>query len=92
MMRGGPPRTRVLDDPGDTSSDQGVSDTTDVDMLATERERIKRSLTLAVLAAIRCIPDGEIRNGCVVQDGRQVRERLRSAWKAITDEPGTTDV
>lgn len=51
-----------------------------------ERERIKRSLTLAMLRALRSIPDGEIRNGCVVMDGQQVKDRLRAAYQAITEE------
>ncbi|MEO3929258.1 hypothetical protein ABGB07_36215 [Micromonosporaceae bacterium B7E4] len=54
-----------------------------------ERVKVKRSLSIAVLAALRSIPDGEIRNGCVVHDGAKVRERLRSAWLAIDrDGPG----
>jgi hypothetical protein len=54
---------------------------------AAERARIQTSLAPALLAAFRCIPDGEIRNGCVINDGAQVRERLRVAWRGITDEP-----
>lgn len=37
----------------------------------------------ALLAATRCIPDGEIRDGCVVSDGATVRRRLKSAYAAI---------
>ena len=68
-------------------------DSYDQHVLAAERARIKRSLSIAVLAALRSIPDGEIRNGCVVHDGAQVRERLRSAWLSITGEDvaGPTD-
>lgn len=55
--------------------------------ISVERERIQRSLTMAMLRAFRSIPDGEIRDGCVVMDGGQVRERLRAAYKAITEDP-----
>lgn len=53
--------------------------------LTQERDRISRILVPAVLAAIRCIPDGEIRRGCLVYDGANVRERLRRAYLAIRD-------
>jgi hypothetical protein len=47
---------------------------------AAERNRIKKLLTIPALAALRCVPDGRIQNGCVIHDGATVRERLRQAW------------
>lgn len=47
-----------------------------------ERERIRRLLTLPLLAVLRCIPDGEIRSGCHVHDGATVREKARQAYLA----------
>lgn len=38
-----------------------------------------------LLAALRCIPDGEIRSGCVVNDGAKVRERVRQAYLTLQD-------
>jgi hypothetical protein len=56
-----------------------------VEAVNAERKRCTDLLTLPGLAALRCIPDGEIRNGCVVHDGGQVRERLRRAYLAVRD-------
>lgn len=56
------------------------------DAARAERLRIKRLLSAPMLAALRCVPDGEIRNGCVIHDGATVRERLRQAWLAIDAE------
>ncbi len=50
-----------------------------------ERDRVRRLLTRPGLNAIRSIPDGEIRDGCVVLDGGKVREELRQAYRAIRD-------
>ena len=36
-------------------------------------------LVLAGIRAMHAIPNGEVRSGCVVQDGRVVKERLRKA-------------
>jgi hypothetical protein len=55
------------------------------------RLRVREHLCLAALAALRCIPDGEIRNGCVVHDGAAVRERLRLGYLALTREPSERD-
>ncbi|MEJ2886104.1 hypothetical protein [Actinomycetospora aeridis] len=41
------------------------------------------TLVLAALAATRVIPDGELRSGCVVSDGGQVREQLRAAVRGV---------
>jgi hypothetical protein len=40
-------------------------------------------LVLAGLKAVRAIPDGEIRRGCVVYDGSQVRDDLRDAINGL---------
>lgn len=57
--------------------------------VAAERERVRRLLAVPALNALRCIPDGPIRNGCVITDGATVRERLREAYRAVVngDEP-----
>lgn len=59
---------------------------------AEERVRIKQLITLPLLNARRAIPDGEIRSGCHVMDGRQVRERLRQAYLAIDREAPCCDM
>lgn len=51
------------------------------------REEIARELAPAMLAARTAIPDGRLQRGCIVQDGAQVRERLRQAWLAIRNGP-----
>jgi hypothetical protein len=51
------------------------------------RRRVREHLYLSALAALRCIPDGEIRSGCVVHDGAAVRERLRLGYLALTRGP-----
>jgi hypothetical protein len=55
------------------------------------RRRVREHLCLPALAALRCIPDGEIRSGCVVHDGAAVRERLRLGYLALTREPAERD-
>jgi hypothetical protein len=55
--------------------------------VAEERARIKELICLPALQALRAIPDGRIQKGCVVMDGKQVRERLRQAYLAIDAEP-----
>jgi hypothetical protein len=50
------------------------------------RQRVREHLCLPALAALRCIPDGEIRSGCVVHDGAAVRERLRLGYLSLTRE------
>ena len=50
-----------------------------------ERERVRKLLTLPGLQAVKAIPDGEIRNGCVVLDGGQVRANLKAAYRAIVN-------
>lgn len=61
--------------------------------LAAERDRIRAALIPALLAAVRCIPDGEIRSGCVVNDGATVRQRLKAAyWEAIGEELPAVEV
>jgi hypothetical protein len=67
-----------------------TTDTTDV--VAAERERISRILTLPLLAALRCIPDGRIQNGCVISDGAKVRENARQAYLAVRDGLGQPPV
>jgi hypothetical protein len=62
-----------------------------VDVDAEWRQRVREHLCHAALAALRCIPDGEIRNGCVVHDGAAVRERLRLGYLALTREPAERD-
>lgn len=57
---------------------------TDQAVLA-ERERIKNILTLPLLAALRCIPDGRIQKGCIISDGTKVRENARQAYLAVRD-------
>jgi hypothetical protein len=52
---------------------------------AAERERVRQLMTLPVLAALRCIPDGRIQKGCVISDGAQARERLRLAYIAVIE-------
>ena len=37
----------------------------------------------AFITALRCIPDGEIRHGCVISDGAQTKGALRAAWELI---------
>ncbi len=51
--------------------------------VAAERQRIKHLLARPFLNAMRCIPDGEIRDGCLVYDGHTVREQARQAYLAI---------
>lgn len=65
-------------------------DSYDQHVIAREREAIQRMLALPLLHAIRCIPDRQIRRGCVVSDGTRVREELRAAWQSITDPESTT--
>lgn len=48
-----------------------------------ERERVRRLMSRPGLNAVRSIPDGEIRSGCVVMDGATVREELRQAYLAV---------
>jgi hypothetical protein len=50
-----------------------------------------RAMVPAILAAIDCIPDGEIRKGCHVHDGAKVRKRLKDAYLAAraNDAPPT---
>lgn len=48
--------------------------------VASERERIRQVLSGPFLAVLRCVPDGRIQNGCVVHDGKTVRERARQAY------------
>jgi hypothetical protein len=43
---------------------------------------IAQELIMAGLAAMRCIPDGEVRGGCTVQDGAKVKARLKAAIRA----------
>jgi hypothetical protein len=54
--------------------------------ISAERSRIRRLLSKPLLDALRCIPDGEIRDGCVVYDGATVRENARQAYLAIYPE------
>jgi len=77
-----PDRTNTV---ADTETDAAL-DSFDAQVLVGERRRIQRSLAIAVLKAVRSIPDGEIRNGCVIHDGAKVREGLRQAWLAIADD------
>lgn len=42
-------------------------------------------LILSGLAVLRHIPDGQIRSGCVIDDGKQVRERFRKAVITVRD-------
>ena len=48
-----------------------------------ERERVRRLMSRPALNAMRSVPDGEIRQGCVVLDGGKVREELRRAYLAV---------
>lgn len=52
------------------------------DAMAAERERIKNLLTIPLLKALRCIPDGTLQNGCIVGDGATARENARQAYLA----------
>lgn len=54
--------------------------------VAAERQRIKNLLAIPLLQALRLIPDGTLRNGCIVSDGGVARERARQAWQAIDGE------
>jgi hypothetical protein len=56
------------------------------EMDAEWRQRVREHLGRAALAALRCVPDGEIRVGCVVHDGAAVRERLRLGYLSLTRE------
>jgi hypothetical protein len=62
-----------------------------VDVDAEWRQRVREHLGRAALAALRCVPDGEIRVGCVVHDGAAVRERLRLGYLALTRQPAERD-
>jgi hypothetical protein len=55
---------------------------------AAEREHIRQVVGLPFLAAIRCVPDGRIQNGCVVHDGKTVRERAKQAYLNAFDPAG----
>ena len=46
---------------------------------------IAQELIMAGLAAMRCIPDGEVRGGCTIQDGAKVKARLKAAIGAARD-------
>lgn len=50
---------------------------------------VTQELIMAGLAATRCIPDGEVRGGCTVQDGAKVKARLKAAIGAARDALGT---
>lgn len=52
---------------------------------AAERDRVRRLMSRPGLNALRSIPDGEIRQGCVILDGAKVREELRQAYLAVTN-------
>jgi hypothetical protein len=43
---------------------------------------IAQELIMAGLAAMRAIPDGEVRGRCTVQDGAKVKARLKAAIAA----------
>ena len=60
-------------------------------LLAAELDRIRAVLVPALLAAVRCIPDGEIRSGCVVHDGATVRKRLKDAYREALGPGPTTE-
>lgn len=47
-----------------------------------EQLRIRDLLAGPFLSVLRCVPDGQHRNGCVVQDGQAVREKARTAFLA----------
>jgi uncharacterized protein (DUF433 family) len=57
---------------------------------------VQQELIMACLAAMRCIPDGEVRRGCTVTDGAKVKARLKAAVTAArealtpTEEGGTS--
>lgn len=47
---------------------------------------VAQELIMAGLAALRCIPDGEIRTrGCTIHDGAKVKARLQAAIAAARD-------
>jgi hypothetical protein len=54
---------------------------------AAERERIRQIVGLPFFAAIRCVPDGRIQNGCVIHDGKTVRERAKQAYLTAFSAP-----
>lgn len=37
----------------------------------------------ALLAALRCVPDGEIRHGCVISDGQRTKDAIRTAYHVV---------
>lgn len=49
-----------------------------------ERERIRRTLSLPMLQALRVIPSGRVQQGCVVSDGDAVRANLKAAYHAVS--------
>jgi hypothetical protein len=44
--------------------------------------RVEEELVMATLAAFRCIPDGEVRQGCTISDGAAVKRWLLHAGRA----------
>jgi hypothetical protein len=47
---------------------------------------VRQALIMAGLAALRCIPDGEIRTRfCTIHDGAKVKARLKAAITAARD-------
>ena len=65
-------------------------------LLAAEIARIRALLVPELLRAVRCIPDGVHRSGCVVNDGATVRRRLKDAYReafgaaaSVQTEPGS---
>lgn len=46
---------------------------------------VQQELIMACLAAVRCIPDGEVRGGCTISDGAKVKARLKAAVASAND-------
>lgn len=54
-------------------------------LAGTRRRTVDEELMMAVLGALRCIPDGKVEQGCTISDGARIKQWLHHAGRAAVE-------